>query len=160
MPEVVWYRSLYWRIAFGFVALLATLLVIQVAVFLWLTVIVGRSTLGPAQLASEVAAELGAEIAQNPDVDVNAFVHNRFGHLYQPFLVIMKDGRSASNRPDSLPPGFASFARVAAARGGGASERGGSSGERGGRPRGGRRMAEIAPITAPGSEGGAVRLVS
>ena len=62
MPEVVWYRSLYWRIAFGFVALLATLLVIQVAVFLWLTVIVGRSTLGPAQLASEVAAELGAEI--------------------------------------------------------------------------------------------------
>ena len=60
MPEAVWYRSLYFRIAMGFVALLAALLVIQAGVFIWLTVVVGRSTLGPAQLASEVAGELGA----------------------------------------------------------------------------------------------------
>ena len=33
----VWYRSLYWRIAFGFVALLDVLLVLQVIHFLWLT---------------------------------------------------------------------------------------------------------------------------
>ena len=37
MSEPVWYRSLYWRIAFGFVALLAVLLVAQGVVFLWLT---------------------------------------------------------------------------------------------------------------------------
>ena len=40
MPEAVWYRSLYWRIAMGFVALLAALLVIQAGVFIWLTVVV------------------------------------------------------------------------------------------------------------------------
>ena len=37
MSEPVWYRSLYWRIAFGFIALLAVVLVAQVVVFLWLT---------------------------------------------------------------------------------------------------------------------------
>ena len=29
MSDPVWYRSLYWRIAFGFVALLAVLLLAQ-----------------------------------------------------------------------------------------------------------------------------------
>ena len=42
MPDAVWYRSLYWRIAFGFVALLAAILVVQVAVFVWLTVVVAQ----------------------------------------------------------------------------------------------------------------------
>ena len=35
--RLVWYRSLYWRIALGFVALLATLLAVQGTVFLWMT---------------------------------------------------------------------------------------------------------------------------
>ena len=35
MSKPVWYRSLYWRIAFGFIALLAVLLIAQVIVFLW-----------------------------------------------------------------------------------------------------------------------------
>ena len=53
MPDPVWYRSLYWRIALGFVALLASLLVVQGLVFLWMT---GRMTdlfpnRSPAQLA-------------------------------------------------------------------------------------------------------------
>ncbi len=58
MPELVWYRSLYWRIAFGFVALLATLLVVQGLVFLWMT---GRMTdlptRTPAQFASSMAGD-------------------------------------------------------------------------------------------------------
>ena len=29
MPERVWYRSLYWRIALGYIALLAVVLVLQ-----------------------------------------------------------------------------------------------------------------------------------
>ena len=40
MPEVVWYRSLYWRIALGFIVFLTLMLVVQGALFLWL---VGRS---------------------------------------------------------------------------------------------------------------------
>ena len=160
MPEAVWYRSLYWRIAIGFVALLAVLLVTQAGVFVWLTVVVGRSTLGPAQLASEVATELGTAIAETSDLDLNDFVHQRFGSIYQPFLVVLHDGRSASNRPEGLPAGFPNFARAVEAR----SRRSGAEGPtatRGGRSeaqtrgpgRGGRRPIEIAPIVAAGIEG-------
>ena len=59
----VWYRSLYWRIAFGFVALLAAMLVAQGACSLWLTdasSAVLRS--GPAAgdgVASELSAGAG-----------------------------------------------------------------------------------------------------
>jgi signal transduction histidine kinase len=37
---------------------------------------------------------------------VDDFVRERFGHIYQPFLVAMRDGRMASNRSGALPPGF------------------------------------------------------
>ena len=37
MSDPVWYRSLYWRIGFGFVGLLAILLLGQGLIFLWLT---------------------------------------------------------------------------------------------------------------------------
>ena len=50
----VWYRSLYWRIAFGFVALLAVVLVAAGLLFLWLTDrIVGPSSKSPQQLATQ-----------------------------------------------------------------------------------------------------------
>ena len=49
----VWYRSLYWRIASGFIALLAALLVVQGCVFLWLT----DRIVGP---SSQIAAAAGA----------------------------------------------------------------------------------------------------
>src|SRR4051812_35678046 len=39
--RVSWFRSLYWRIALGFVAMLAVVLLLQTALFLWLT---GRFT--------------------------------------------------------------------------------------------------------------------
>jgi signal transduction histidine kinase len=164
MPEAVWYRSLYWRIAIGFVALLAALLLIQAGVFLWLTVIVGRSTLGPAQLAAEVASDVAVAIEAHPDLDLPAHVHERFGHLYQPFLVVMQDGRSASNRPESLPPGFH---RLAAARmrrttgesrgeGAAPGAAGPDSREGAGRPLTRRRLAETAPIVVSGAEIGLV----
>jgi two-component system OmpR family sensor kinase len=155
MSEPVWYRSLYWRIAFGFVALLAALLVIQAAVFVWLTVVVGRSTLGPAQLASEVAADIGHEIAHTPHLALDEFVKRRYGHIYQPFLVVMNDGRSASNRPDGLPPDFGMFVRARSRRSAAdePAERNRPEGPSRGPGRGGRRPVEIAPITIAGTEG-------
>ena len=171
MPDAVWYRSLYWRIAFGFVALLAALLVIQVAVFVWLTVIVGRSSLGPMQLATEVANELGSAIESAPEVSIDTHISRRFAHIYQPFLVLMDDGRTASNQPNGLPPGFGRTAANARYR------RQGNPGfgdPDPGRPRepgpgpprppddrpGGRgpsrRPAEIAPIVVSGHEVGMV----
>jgi hypothetical protein len=71
MPDPIWYRSLYWRIAFGFIALLAILLLAQGALFLWLTDrIVGASPARtPAELAQYVAEETAAELQRNPGLD-------------------------------------------------------------------------------------------
>ena len=58
-PERRWYRSLYWRIAMGFVALLAVLLVAQTALAVWMTERVwGRGSRTPAELADTVAQDL------------------------------------------------------------------------------------------------------
>jgi nitric oxide reductase large subunit len=56
MPDPVWYKSLYWRIAFGFVAMLAALLLAHGLVVLWLTDrVVGWSSQSPNELVSSVA---------------------------------------------------------------------------------------------------------
>ena len=108
MSDPVWYRSLYWKIAFGFIAMLAVLLLSQVLLFLWLTDrIFAAVPRTPAQLAAVVAEEVGTEMQQRPDIDLEAFVRDRFSHIYQPFLVVLANGQRASNRPNGLPPEFA-----------------------------------------------------
>ena len=108
MPDPVWFRSLYWRIAIGFVAMLALLLSLQAALFLWLT---GRFTASassrtPQQLADMVARDLSDALTDHPDLNLEQFVSERFGDIVQPFAVVMRDGRRTSNRPGTLPPGF------------------------------------------------------
>jgi signal transduction histidine kinase len=108
MSKPVWYRSLYWRIAFGFIALLAVVLVAQVVVFLWLTDrIVGPSSKSPQQLATNLASEIAPDLAAQPTLQLEPYLRSKFGHIYQPFLVVLSDGRFGSNRFDGLPPGFA-----------------------------------------------------
>jgi signal transduction histidine kinase len=108
MPDPVWFRSLYWRIAIGFVAMLALLLTMQAALFLWLT---GRFTASvssrtPQQLADQVARDLSDALSEHPDLNLESYVRDKFGDIAQPFAVVMRDGRRASNRPGGLPPGF------------------------------------------------------
>ena len=167
MPDAIWYRSLYWRIAIGFVALLAAILVIQVAVFVWLTVVVGRSSLGPVQLATEVANELSTALETTPDLAIDGHIRSHFGHIYQPFLVLMDDGRTASNQPDGLPPGFNRTTTIARYRRLGPEppepdfgpppprqpDGRRSGGGRSGPPR---RLVEIVPIVVGGREIGVV----
>ena len=108
MSDPVWYRSLYWRIAFGFIAMLAILLLTQTLLFFWLTDrIFGAPARTPAQLATLVAEEIAGEIQQRPDADLESFVRERFSRIYQPFLVALANGQRASNRPTGLPPEFA-----------------------------------------------------
>jgi two-component system OmpR family sensor kinase len=106
MSDPVWYRSLYWRIAFGFIALLAALLLVQGLLFLWLTDrIVGTSPARtPTQLAGMVAADVSAQLQSQPDLALDTYVRDHFRHIYQPFLVGLADGRRGSNRPNGLPP--------------------------------------------------------
>jgi signal transduction histidine kinase len=112
MPERRWYRSLYWRIALGFIALLAVLLVLQTALAVWMTDRVwGRAHRTPAALAETVAQDLSAQLAQNPSLDVERHLRDRYGSGYQPFVVVLDgDPRTLANR-GPVPPTLGRDAR-------------------------------------------------
>jgi signal transduction histidine kinase len=114
MPEPAWYRSLYWRIALGFVALLATLLVVQGSVFLWMT---GRMTdffpnRSPAQFAATVAADVSVAMTENRTTDISAYVNRRYSRSSRGFVVVLDDGRVVRNARVPPPPGLDRIARM------------------------------------------------
>jgi signal transduction histidine kinase len=185
MSDPIWYRSLYWRIAFGFIALMAVLLLTQGLLFLWLTdrLMVSSPARTPTALAEFVATDVAAELTSHPDTQLDAYVSERFRRIYQPFLVVLFNGQRASNRPRALPGDFGRFVRFRggpppqgpppdlAGRGGGSPDPGRSggpppefSGRRGGPPGdfGGRRggppgpRAVIEPIIVGGTQVGMV----
>ena len=105
MPKLVWYRSLYWRIAFGFVALVATLLAAQGIVFLWLTgrmseFLPGRS---PQEYSQTIATDIANTLLEKPDEDLDAYLNSRYTGTYRSFVVVTVDNRPTivSNR---IPP--------------------------------------------------------
>jgi signal transduction histidine kinase len=147
MSDPVWYRSLYWRITFGFIALLAMLLLVQGLLFLWLTDRFVGTSRPPSELARLVAAEISTELERNPGVAFEEFVRNRFSHIFQPFLVVLKDGQRGSNRPTGLP---FEFGRTVQSRVRGDRERGGPPG------RASRFPIEYAPVVVGGTEVGLV----
>ena len=108
MREGGWFRSLYARIAIGFVALLAALLLAQGLLFLWLSGRWDDAPQGrtPQQLADFVARELSDVFTAQPDLDLEAHVQRSFASIRRPFAVVMHDGRRASNQPGDLPRGF------------------------------------------------------
>ena len=146
MPDPVWYRSLYWRIAFGFVAMLAALLLAQGLVFVWLTDrVVGWSAQSPQELVSSVASDLASAFTRNPGSRSTSYVRDQFSHIYRPFVVVMIDGRAASNRPNGLPPGYLRAVQQRLRRGeslNAVDPRDGGRGGRGGRDRGFDRRRE------------------
>jgi len=104
MPEPIWYRSLYWRIAFGFVALVATLLVLQGGVFLWMTgymtdMFPSRS---PAQLAAAIANDVSTALVDQPGTDLNGYVNGRYSRYSRGFVIVMADGRTVVS--ERVPP--------------------------------------------------------
>jgi len=146
MPDPVWYKSLYWRIAFGFVAMLGALLVAQVLVFVWLTDrVVGWAAQSPEELVSSVASDLSTALTKDPDLALDAYVRDAFGHIYRPFVVVMVDGRAATNRTSGLPPGYLRAVQMRLRRGeslNAVDPGGGGRGGRGGRDRGFDRRRE------------------
>lgn len=112
MAELVWYRSLYWRIALGFVALVATLLVLQSLVFLWIS---GRMddlfpNRTPAQFAGTIARGLSEALAEQPTLNVDEFVNARYSGSSRGFAVVLADGRAFVSRrvpPPSILPRIA-----------------------------------------------------
>ncbi len=145
MHERVWYRSLYWRIALGYVALLAVLLVVQTGLAVWLTDRMwGRSSRTPGQLAELVAQDVSAQLAQTPPPDLERHLREQYGRGYQPFVVVLiGEDRTLSNRPTAVPPNLGRDTRIRL---------------RGDRGRGGdrRASADFADIIVDGARRGIV----
>jgi signal transduction histidine kinase len=105
--QPAWYRSLYWRIALGLIAFLALMLAAQAGLFLWMAEQMAGSmpARSPRRLAIIVASDVSAALHANPEQDLQAYVSEQFGHVLQPFVLVMRDGRTASNHdvvPDEL----------------------------------------------------------
>src|SRR3954468_6899124 len=102
MSEPRWYHSLYWRIALGLFAFLALMLAAQGALFLWMTDRIAGSmpARDPRRLAVLVASDIGAALSVEPGLNLKDYVRDQYGHVLQTFVVIMQDGRTASNQDD------------------------------------------------------------
>jgi len=114
MSNLVWYRSLYWRIALGFVLLLALLLAAQVSVFLWLTGRVAGQWFGrsASELAQAIAGDVSAELTRRPEVDLDDYINNRFQGSFRSFVVVMRDGRQVFSHRVQPPPQLDRNARL------------------------------------------------
>ena len=108
--RVVWYRSLYWRIATGFVATVAVVLVLQAALFLWLAST--NETLGmrPGRVATVAAAELSAALEADASLDVDAWLAREFGRSPHGVFVV-RDDRVHRSGPFQVPPFLERMAR-------------------------------------------------
>jgi signal transduction histidine kinase len=111
IPERRWYRSLYWRIALGYIALLAVLLVVQTGLAVWLMDRVWGQARTPAELADLVARDLSARLTQDRSFDVARHLRDQYRSGYQPFVVVLAgDPRTLLNR-DPVPPNLGRDAR-------------------------------------------------
>jgi two-component system, OmpR family, sensor kinase len=108
MADRAWYRSLYWRIAIGFVCFLGATLVIQASLFLWI-IVRGERDVSARSLdvfASMVAADVATEIASHGTVNVERHLAEHYGSLPRPIWVVMTDGPVISGRWGPPPPGL------------------------------------------------------
>src|SRR5216684_7383924 len=109
-----WYRSLYWRIAFGFVAVLAAMLVVQAMLFVWAVSRSGRTLPGqsPGRLGQTVALDLASVLERDPQVDLARYVHEQYAQYTHPFFVLMEDGRLITSGSRSMPAPLIAMARA------------------------------------------------
>jgi len=114
-----WYRSLYWRIAVGLVLFLALMLVAQGALFIYTSDRIAGSmpAQSPRRLAVLVASDLSAALDADPTIDITDYVRDQYSQVFQPFIVLMRDGREVSNRPAFIPDEVRNALRREVARG-------------------------------------------
>lgn len=100
--DLRWYRSLYWRFALGLFAFLALMLAAEASLLLWTTDRIAGSmpARSPRRLAVLVASDIGSALEAEPDLDIASYVKDQYGHVLQPFLVVLRDGRVFANHDD------------------------------------------------------------
>lgn len=100
-----WYRSLYWRIAAGFIAFLAVMLMAQGGLFLWLST--QRDEAMPPRLLADltrlVADQLADAAAREPGADLAELARVRFADLARPAALVLVDGRVVAAGLDPPP---------------------------------------------------------
>jgi two-component system sensor histidine kinase BaeS len=118
-PASAWYQSLYWRIAVGLVSFLAVMLVAQSALFVWMSDRVAGSmpVTSPRRLAELVASDLSAAIETDPVLDIEDYVTSQYSNVFQPFIVVMRDGREVTSRASGIPNDLRDALRLEMARG-------------------------------------------
>src|SRR3954447_15229378 len=89
-----WHHSLYWRIAVGFVACLALLLLVQAMLFVW---VVSRSAQTipnqpPERFAQTVALDLTQALEREPSLDLAQYLRQEYARDAQPFFVVLISG--------------------------------------------------------------------
>jgi signal transduction histidine kinase len=150
MSDRAWFKSLYWRIAIGFVAFLAALMVVQGAATVWFLArssdtVAGRSSL---DLAALVASDLGTAWSADENLDLAAYLREHYESHWRPVAVLLPDGRMFLSQPNADVPqplresAMRRLARVAAmSQNGGAGQgRGMGGGRAQGSGRGGRQF--------------------
>jgi len=159
-----WHRSLYWRVAFGIVAFLAAMLVVQAMLFVWAMSQFGRTLPGqsPGRLGMSVALDLANLIERDPQTDLTQYVREQYAQYEHPFFVMMADGRLITSGSQSFPEPLLQMARARLARPdafplrpGGRGMRG-FDGPRGDRDPYGPPFARPAPIVVGGRLAGVV----
>ncbi len=155
---MTWYRSLYWRIALGFIGCLALLLVVQGMLFVWMMSQAGSAVPNqpPERLAQTIASDVSQAFERDPSLNIEQYVRDEFARDAQPFMVLLSSGATleiGARFPESMKT--EARARLDAARAidparllrGGPFGRGGPFrfGERGGSP--------DAPERRPGDAG-------
>ena len=109
-----WYRSLYARVAVGSVAFLATMLVVQAVLFVWLVAQSGRTLPGepPARLAMNVATDLSNVLDANPNINLAQYVKDQYALYAHPFFVMLTDGTLITSGSRTFPEALLRAARA------------------------------------------------
>jgi two-component system sensor histidine kinase BaeS len=104
-------------VALGLFAFLALMLAAQSALFVWVVDQTAGSipARSPRRLAVIVASDVAAAIAADPNLNLALYVREQYQHVFQPFVVVMRDGRTVSNRGD-VPSELREAVEVEAAR--------------------------------------------
>src|SRR5580765_8511830 len=109
-----WHKSLYWRIAIGFVLFLAAMLVVQAMLFVCVVARSGRTVPGqsPGRFSETVALDLADALGCEPDLDVARYVRDQYAQVTHPFFVMLADGRLITSGSSTFPEALQRMARA------------------------------------------------
>jgi signal transduction histidine kinase len=94
------------------------MLLAQGVLFIWMTDRIAGSmpARSPRRLAVLVASDVAAALDRDPSLDLQDYVRDQYGHVFRPLVVLMRDGRVATNHATRPSPQLESWLRAQAAR--------------------------------------------